>query len=369
MADENLIHFLLDEALEGYEFSEQLEEGLRFNDVEAGLEIIITSLNGGLGGLKIQSKTSCHASAQQVAFIDSLVCSRYRNDLGTIKNLPLLMGDIELISADGMISKGYFIRWDMVPDDLRCLCDQIVGELRDRTVRFVRLLRWRQSLSGPNEVFQNHRSTPSFYWKTNQDEYHRAPMVKHDKIKLAVDGGMKWSDNDQQNLKALWVDLGVEEPLGHQLIREARQNRSGNPRSALLLAYLALEVGIKEHISKCVHEADWLVMNSPTPPLSRILKEYLPQLHSQDMAIKNWTKLSKKFKLVEDFAKDRNRLAHRGDMLDDKTNEYIELASDFLYAVDALAGQGWAKELVGHEFGSLLGWPTRPRGEVKIWAE
>ena len=74
---------------------------------------------------------------------------------------------------------------------------------------------------------------------------------------------------------------GISQPLGHELLREAFTTRSKNPRSSLLVTMTALEVGVKEYIADLVPSAEWLAFHVPTPPVVKILAEYLPTLPSR----------------------------------------------------------------------------------------
>ena len=55
-----------------------------------------------------------------------------------------------------------------------------------------------------------------------------------------------------------------------------------SPRGSLVLGVSALEIGVKEFIAGRVPDAEWLVQESPTPPLMRMLQEYLPKLTKAD---------------------------------------------------------------------------------------
>ena len=74
------------------------------------------------------------------------------------------------------------------------------------------------------------------------------------------------------------VESGDQEPVAHQLLREAWELRSSNPRSALAIGIAAAEIGVKDLIASLVPNAQWLVMEMPSPPVVKILREYLPML-------------------------------------------------------------------------------------------
>ena len=62
--------------------------------------------------------------------------------------------------------------------------------------------------------------------------------------------------------------------------------------------------------------------------------------------------------MVENFTKDRNRLAHRGESIEGSINNYLRITEDLLFAFDVFEGHSWAKTRVSNRFGELLGWDT-----------
>jgi hypothetical protein len=60
------------------------------------------------------------------------------------------------------------------------------------------------------------------------------------------------------------VANGGDEPLARQILREAWAQKSASPRSALVLAIAAAEVGFKQCVSQLVPEARWLVEEIPS---------------------------------------------------------------------------------------------------------
>src|SRR2546422_3448400 len=67
-------------------------------------------------------------------------------------------------------------------------------------------------------------------------------------------------------------------PLGHELLREAFRNQRDNTRSAVVMAVAAAETAMKELVVTLAPETRWLMENIPSPPLDKIIREYLEQL-------------------------------------------------------------------------------------------
>jgi hypothetical protein len=67
-------------------------------------------------------------------------------------------------------------------------------------------------------------------------------------------------------------------PFARELLQEAWSEENKNPRSALVIGIAALETGIKDLIIGLIPETEWLIRNLQSPPVHRMLGEYLPLL-------------------------------------------------------------------------------------------
>jgi hypothetical protein len=138
-----------------------------------------------------------------------------------------------------------------------------------------------------------------------------------------------------------------EEPLAHQMFREAWSQRAAHPRSALAIGVAAAEVGLKKLISNLVPHAQWLVDEIQTPPVPTMLRKYLPTLplkaKFKGKSLRPPTRLIKT--LDEAFAF-RNKLVHAGKTPPhrDKLEEMLLAVNDFLYVCDLYVGHVWAAE-------------------------
>ena len=358
------LHFLLSKDLDGYVFNPHRPDGLSFSDPESDFQIEIRSKNesgsfrDGYDNLTVRSKVSRDASPDQIYFVEALIEGRYLSTHGAIKKLPYILDGKEMIDSSGKVSKGYSPTWDMLPVDLNQLGKDVDRYLRERTIRFVQLLRWQQNALGPTEILRESSQSPVIYWKTGHEHYHLAPLPRQGVITIigGASGGLRWGQEPNDDFVKLWADETAQEPLGYQLLREAKHIQHQNHRSALLIAYSALEVGLKQHISACVPDATWLAMHAPTPSIHDILKDYLPQLHNEKPSFKNWGAIKNELKTVIEFTKDRNRLAHRGEPLKGSLQDYLALTENLLYAFDVFEGREWAKSRVSYGFRKALDW-------------
>jgi hypothetical protein len=142
-----------------------------------------------------------------------------------------------------------------------------------------------------------------------------------------------------------FVANGGDEPLARQLLREAWVQKSASARSALVLAIAAAEVGFKRCVSQLVPEARWLVEEVPSPPLYKMLTEYLPHLPVK-------LRLTGKTLLPpEDLLREirtgvnlRNQVSHLGNasVTLEKLDRILKAVSDLLWILDFYQGHEWA---------------------------
>ena len=78
----------------------------------------------------------------------------------------------------------------------------------------------------------------------------------------------------------------LDEPLGHILLKEAGIIDKKSLRSLIMIMTAALEAAIKIHIGKITPDTNWLMEKTPSPPMHKMSREYLPLLHSQPVDFK-----------------------------------------------------------------------------------
>jgi hypothetical protein len=141
------------------------------------------------------------------------------------------------------------------------------------------------------------------------------------------------------------VASGQDEPLARQLMREAWAQKDRSPRSALVLAIAAAEVGLKHCISALVPDARWLVENVPTPPLHKMFTEYLPLLPVKArLAGKILVPPNCLLHEIKTGAKLRNHVVHLGHppLAAKKLDRILRAVSDLLWILDTYQGHKWA---------------------------
>jgi hypothetical protein len=164
------------------------------------------------------------------------------------------------------------------------------------------------------------------------------------------------NSRDMASLDQLMQQV-VTEPLAHQLLREAWSQREVSPRSAVVLAVAAAEVGVKRYISNRVPEAEWLIVELQSPPVELLLRRYIEQLKPTcslpGKPIRPPTTL---IKAIKEGIELRNKIAHRGhtDVTKADTTELLLSVRDLLYIFDFYQGATWAIQNVRAE--TLSAW-------------
>lgn len=214
----------------------------------------------------------------------------------------------------------------------------------DYTRRTVKVLNWRVE----DEIFTPHDpfGTRGRYWSIDGSVWR--PIFLGVSMRLSAYAPPHVT-NQQHNEIMEIVKSGETEPIGQELFREAWLQRSANPRSALILGVAAVEVGIKNLAARLTPDARWLLENDPTPPVVKMLKEYLPELPTRcKLNGKTIAPPKDILNKIDEGIRLRNRLVHVGIA----TLSYEELESvllavrDVLWMLDYYAGFSWTLEKI-----------------------
>jgi hypothetical protein len=217
---------------------------------------------------------------------------------------------------------------------------KIFDEMQDAIQRTVRLARWKtNAIGGPNTI---RMGTPNYFvwsvdgsnWKLVADSIFAAVGFTFNQL------DRHWSSADADFLQAELVK-GTDEPLGHELLREADVNRRSNPRSSLILGVAAAEVGFKQFASKTLPDTAWL-LELPSPSLVEMLHKF------------PWEQLKLRINgkvpavpesIIEELRKGvtlRNKIVHSGvaNLSPDILDSVLDTVKNLLYFLDVLHGSG-----------------------------
>jgi len=216
---------------------------------------------------------------------------------------------------------------------------QVHHDLSETILHALRLARWRaNSPGGPDSV----GFALDFSWSLDGTVW--KPVADNLRLQVKFSRLPRWTNETAEFVRT--EALGeLDEPLGHELLREAAVNRkSNNLRSSLVLAVVAAEVGFKQFASKAFPDTNWILENLPSPPLVKMLKVF------------PWTELSLaingRVPSVPDSIKSelekavnlRNQIVHAGGvkLKAETVDSVLTSVRDLLYFLDALRGQDWA---------------------------
>jgi hypothetical protein len=359
----NKLYFMLYEHLLGYCFNPLRPEGIKFAAAEPSeINVSITPSDAGCFNRSLVCSAYWNVTVPPELrdFVANLVERKFQQYTGSPLVLPYVERDEEQIDKDGNIRSGYGVKFEHYPVALQEICDQNRATLQDKVERFVKLLRWQQEIDGPH-VLSSGRG--ALYWNVNPNNYWAVAPGKQSSGGRSP-AGITWDETDQSDFADLWSS-GTNEPLAHELLREAFEASDLAPRSALLMAASALETGIKTHIAKLVPDAEWLLLEAPSPPIYKMFRTYLFELHqSRGLSVANSDTWKDLFKCVQSIMEYRNKLTHTGAMPANVTSELPELLAqtrDILYILDVLEGPDWAKNNVRNKIATKLGWPQSRR--------
>jgi hypothetical protein len=252
--------------------------------------------------------------------------------------------------ADGLIS----VRGDIHENDafIDGYCSGILNDLSEACRVAFELSRWRTNADSP------HRPYGSLGPQFSVDEgANWSPLPARMFIEVQVPSGLPLTAETAAVVQEL-LDGSSTEPLAHNLLREALDVAFANPRSSLVIGVAAAEVGFKQLAVALVPGAAWLLDQAQSPPLPRMLAEFLPLLPAHEHIAGEVLAPPKYVRtLVHDGVEKRNRVAHAGraPINSDALDELLVAIQDLLYLFDYYAGHAWALDNTSGRFRSQLG--------------
>ena len=242
------------------------------------------------------------------------------------------------IDDEGNISGGLIPSLSLMPQPFQGFARQLNEELHAAASIAVGLLRWRSRTLGSPRPFSSRGTS----WSEDGEHWHRLPAMTY--AELGGGTRLELRPETAAELQSLSQSDSVE-PLGHVLFREAWSQRQVNPRGSLLVAMTALEVGVKQYVTHCVPQAEWLMDNVPSPPVVRMLSEYLPQLVPPFEApgLSPFAADDPVIGALRKAATMRNRATHTGaDVSRHDLRQTLRAVRVILWRLDEARGHAWA---------------------------
>src|SRR5688572_22234927 len=161
---------------------------------------------------------------------------------------------------------------DKMHPSLTQLINEALDNLHEFTDNTLNNLRW---LQGGNEPFRPIRYALGYHWSLDGLDWKHIP----EQFEFGAFVGFPIEKSAHANQIDIVKDLvvnGINEPLGHELLCEAWYQKNESPRSALVIGIAAAETGLKEFVSNLMPDTNWLLANVPSPPLIKMLQDFLP---------------------------------------------------------------------------------------------
>lgn len=200
-----------------------------------------------------------------------------------------------------------------------------ISILENKGIKIFKLLRWRYNLDSDNNWVKRgeyHWSFDNTQWHKLSNQFNHIYLV-HQEIII------------KEDIEAI---LNLEEPVYHDLIREAFELRIFNHRSSLIIGLTALETAVKKAIVNKVDKFEWLVENSPIPPIDKVLKDFLPQIFD------GFNISAEDIKEIKNAIFERNKLVHLGEEpKEESLLKRLNIIKDILYLIDYNLGNKWCE--------------------------
>jgi hypothetical protein len=227
----------------------------------------------------------------------------------------------------------------VMPEYFQEFAKAIEAELSSAIKRVVNTLRWFLDKRGAHNPY----SFRKFEWTSDGEHWYSMPNAFEISIE-SYSNSIRLEGQDSQIVSQLLNEDWLE-PVHHSLFRESWSQRHQNPRSAVIMGMSALEVAMKYLIEHLVPHATWLMTTIPSPPLHRILAEYLPML-PLDNKVNAKPVLPSKLMIdrVRKWVVIRNEITHLGRDAIKQTelDELLLTIKDILHIVDFNCGHRWA---------------------------
>ena len=229
----------------------------------------------------------------------------------------------------------------VLPKTFRDFVQTQRDDLSTQARRFVDLLRWAtnaRAAHNPFGVGVLEFSLDGTAWVSAPKNPPGAPVDLHVGFGISTDA----FNCDVISDLAL---AGQSEPVGHSLIREALDLRAIGPRAAVVLGAAAAETAVKETIHRLVPSATYLVDEVSSPPVVKLLSEYLPQLDPIDERFRAAFPPPKPIRRsLEWLVQTRNRVVHNREQRYwfPELHPALMHVRDLVWLLDCYCGHDWA---------------------------
>ncbi len=213
-------------------------------------------------------------------------------------------------------------------------------ELNKAIVQCVNTLRWWLKAIPRKDRF----SIRHFRFDLGDSEWRPIPSTMV--VWIQKIGPVEVTEEIRQHIEYL-VNNDQPEPFAHELLREAMIIQRHHPRSSLVMAVTAAETAIKQLIAKFVPDAAWLIQELPSPPVVRLIKEYLTQFSITVEEEKQKIDYpDDEVSILKKAVQMRNRIVHgrKTSITNETLREIFRAISNIFYRTDYYSGHQWSLE-------------------------
>jgi hypothetical protein len=256
----------------------------------------------------------------------------------------------DLVSAIDKSIDGLWVNFRGMNEQMKGIyeiVDPVFRTLRSDLTASIAILRWRYGITdSPVNSMSNWSEDVSL------DGYTWRGISTLRSIKIAFGRPFTKLDSSAVEEVSRLHKEGADPPLALQLINEARNQSTVHPRSSLVIAVTAAEVAIKQLIGVLAPDARWLAENVPSPPIYKILKDYVPKLKVKARATQLPLQPPKKLLArLNEAVELRNKVVHAGvaPPNPDKLLEILAAMEDVVWICDLYGGHAWAGHHISPE--------------------
>jgi hypothetical protein len=288
------------------------------------------------GSADVRAETSLRPPGVIQAGFEALAERRLPDDSPPRSEWPR---DFDYVDADLRIEDNYVVPGSILSDAMMEFVRRVTKDLRDATETILSICRWRLALDGPHDPAQFGQA----WWSLDGEVWEHLPGIYSvsisDRLVPRIDASRK------EEIQAL-LDGGYSEPLAHALWFEASGQADSNPRSAVVIGISALEVGIKQFAAQRIPDAEWLLTEAPTAPVTRMLSEFLPRLPVPAGARKFSAPDPDVLAEVKKAVQIRNEITHAGrtaKINSDLVRRILKMVRRLLWEFDDASGLAWPR--------------------------
>jgi hypothetical protein len=250
--------------------------------------------------------------------------------------------EFDFIGKDGELMDGHIAPGTILSVSLQDFFSQTQRELAF-AVRYVfGILRWRMG----HPVALNPFAFQQAFWSSDDGEsWHRFPRRTGGRV--IARGDSRITPEIADDVQSLVFEV-TPEPLAHELWREAWAQRRTSPRSAMLIGMASLEVGIKQFAARHIPDAEWLLAESPTPNVVRMLSEFLPGLVPLENGVPFDPPDAGTLATIRKGVTIRNEVTHKGvkEVKPATVRGVLVAVRKLLWQLDRASGQQWSESLL-----------------------